>query len=118
MSEPIFGGRQAQPLDQMLDAAGGAGWDGLSDLMKPHLADRPLQPSDQVARHLALLAKDPRAREIIEWLMDITLRAPFRPIGATLQETALHAAKRQGINGVGEAVLAAIAHGQTLMEKK
>ncbi|GGE79128.1 hypothetical protein H1W37_19455 [Stappia taiwanensis] len=117
MSGPIFGGRQAQPLDDMVSRAGGDGWEGLEELFKPHLATAPLQPSDLVAKNLAMLAQHSGSREVIEWLMDITLRQPFRPTGKTLEETALRAATRQGINGVGEAVLAAIEHGQKLLEK-
>uniref|UniRef100_UPI003BAC7D96 hypothetical protein n=1 Tax=Stappia sp. TaxID=1870903 RepID=UPI003BAC7D96 len=117
MSEPLFGGRQAQSLDSMVARAGGEGWDGLEELFKPQVANQPLQPSDHVAKTLATLCRDPRGREVIEWLMDITLRAPLRATGKTFEETALLTASRQGINGVGEAVLAAIAHGQKLSEK-
>lgn len=117
MSGPAFAPRQAQPLDAMLARAGGEGWSGLEDLFRPHVASQPMQPSDAVARNLASLAATKGGREIIEWLMDITLRVPLRVTGTSLEETALRAAQRQGINGVAEAVLAAIAHGQKLTER-
>lgn len=118
MSGPLVGGRSAQPLDLMIKQAGGDGWDGLEKLFEPHLKDAPLQPSDQVAINLAQLARHENGRAMIEWLMDITLRAPLRIQGATIQETALRASQRQGINGVGEAVLSAMAHGEKLLSKK
>lgn len=118
MSEPLFGGRKAQSLDAMVARAGGEGWDGLEELFKPHMASQPLQPSDLVAKNLATLCRDPRTREVIEWLMDITLRSPLRATGKTFEETALLTASRQGINGVGEAILSAIAHGQKLQESE
>lgn len=108
---PLFGPRQAQTLDDLL-AAGGEGWDFFkAEIAPPHRPD-PFQPADRVATFLAAMVETADGRAVIEWLMDITLRLPLRVTGASLEETALRAATRQGINGVGEAVLAAIAHGQ------
>lgn len=114
---PQSGFRQAQPLDTMLLKAGGAGWDGLEQLFRPQLGQQPLQPADGVALFLFRMSQEPRGRDVIEWLMDITVRQPLRVTGASLEETALRAAQRQGINGVAEAVLAAIDHGRKLAEK-
>ena len=50
--------------------------------------------------------------------MDITLRQPLRSTGRTFEETALMTATRQGINGVGEAVLKAIARGEELVREQ
>jgi hypothetical protein len=95
----------------------GGGWEALEAMFKPHIQDAPFQPGDDVARSLYLLyeAAGP-GRAVIEWLMDITLRMPYRVTGKSLEETALLAAHRQGINGVGEAILAAIQHGRGLHE--
>lgn len=118
MSGPIFGGRDAQPLDAMLQAAGGEGWEGLENLLKPHVQAAPMQPSDRVAKNLAVLVQTQGGREIVEWIMDVTLRAPLRVTGSSLEETALNAARKQGINGVGEVILHAIKRGETLLETK
>lgn len=119
MSGPFIPGRAGQPLDLMLEqGVAGDGWAGLEDMFRPHLKEAPLQPSDKVAKSLWLLySLGGDSREVIEWLMDITLRMPYRATGKTIEETALLASNRQGINGVAEAVLAAIAHGRSLMDK-
>lgn len=118
MSGPFLPGRAAQPLDLLEDGAAGGGWDELEKMFKPHLQDAPLQPNDVVARFLWGMRASPHGRDVIEWLMDITLRAPLRATGRTFEETAMLTATRQGINGVGEAVLAAIAHGAKLDEQQ
>lgn len=117
MSGPIFGSREAQPLDDML-AAIGEGWDGLDNLKMPEGRPVPLQPEDAVCKSWALLVERPGGRAMIEWLMDITLRLPLRSTGKTFEETALLTATRQGINGVGEAVLAAIKRGDELLQQE
>ena len=114
---PFLPERTAQPIDLLQHGVAGGGWEALEDMFKPHLSDAPLQPSDEVAVFLLGMFREPRGREVLEWLMDITLRAPLRVTGRTLEETALMAATRQGINGVGEAVLAAIGHGAAILEK-
>ncbi len=75
------------------------------------------QPADEVALVLAGLAREPRGRQLIEWLMDITFRQPFRATGKTFEETALLAATRQGIEGVGEVILHALQHGEEVLQK-
>jgi len=118
MSGPLIPVREAQPLDMLERGAAGGGWDELEKLFKPQLQGAELQPDDDVAKAFWLMFKlGGEGRAVIEWLMDITIRMPFRSIGHSIEETALLAANRQGINGVGEAVLKAIAHGRTLCEK-
>jgi hypothetical protein len=114
MAGPFLPAREAQPLDLLEQGAAGNGWDGLEELFKPHLHNSELQPSDNVAQFLYLLSREPKGRQVIEWLMDITIRQPLRITGRSIEETALLATGKQGINGVGEAVLAAIAHGEKL----
>ncbi|MBO6893400.1 MAG: hypothetical protein JJ866_15765 [Roseibium sp.] len=115
MSGPKFGLREAQTHDHLLDSK--QPWDELDSFFEPYLADRPLQPSDRVAKNLATFAKTAGGREILEWIMDITLRAPLRVTGSSLEETALRAATKQGINGPAEAILNAIEHGETLLNQ-
>jgi hypothetical protein len=119
MSGPFIPGRAAQPLDLLEAGVAGGGWESLEAMFKPHLQRAPLQPADDVARALYVMyALGGEGRAVIEWLMDITIRAPFRVTGSTIEETALHAAGRQCINGVGEAVLTAIAHGETIFKSQ
>ncbi|UYZ06173.1 hypothetical protein CFBP5507_07840 [Agrobacterium salinitolerans] len=118
MSGPFLPERAAQPLDlfeQMVE--GGSGWEELESLFRPHLQAAPLQPQESVARFMYGLYHTQQGRAMFEWLMDITLRMPLRATGQTIEQTALNTATRQGINGVGEAMLAAIKHGESLVEK-
>lgn len=119
MSGPFIPARAGQPLD-LLEATmnNSDGWDGIEALFKPKLQDVPLQPADDLARFMYGLYHTPQGREMFEWLMDITLRLPLRATGQSFEQTALNTATRQGINGVGEAVLAAIGHGAKLAEYK
>lgn len=118
MSGPFIPAREAQPLDLLEQSVAGGGWESLDEMFKPHRQDAPLQPSDDVAKALWVLRQHGEGRAIIEWLMDITLRAPLRVTGRSIEETALNAAARQGINGVGEVILKAIARGGELMQPK
>lgn len=116
MSAPFVAGRAGQPLDLLEEGAAGSGWDGLNQLFAP-VMEAELQPSDRVAMWLYGMYLAGDSREVIEWLMDITVRAPLRSTGATFEQTALMTATRQGINGVGETVLKAIAKGKELADK-
>ena len=118
MSGPFIPERAAQPMDLLEQLAGsGGGWDELEQLFRPQLQAAPLQPQEDVARFMYGLYRTPQGRAMFEWMMDITLRLPFRATGQTIEQTALNTATRQGINGVGEAILAAISHGEKLVEK-
>lgn len=107
--------RAALSLAEMLEN----GWAGFEQLEK--LTDREpkdgFRPTEKVARLLHALTLNADTAEIIEWLMDITVRAPLRLPDGGLEQVALAYATRRGINGVGEAVLAAIEMGRELKEK-
>ena len=119
MTAPVFSRREAQPLDRLIASAGGEGWAGLDKLLEPALAKRQsCEPGDDIKKALAVMARAGQGRAVIEWLMDITVRAPFRVTGATVEETAMRASNRQGIEGVAEAVLAAIADGERLLSEE
>lgn len=121
MSGPVFAKRDAQPLDQLLaQLPGGEGHKGLDQLIAmigTPAAPSTFQPSDTVAKFLALMLRQGDGRQVIEWLMDISLRLPYRPTGATIEETALRAARREGINALAEQILAAVQHGQLLLNQ-
>lgn len=118
MSQVAYGPRQARSIDA-LEQATGTGWEGLEAMFAP-APDKPVhnQPSDEVAIYLAQGLHSQKGREVIEWLMDITFRQPFRATGQTFEETALLTANRQGIEGVGEVILAAIQRGQELIDNQ
>lgn len=116
MTRVAMNRRDAQPLGSL---GGTEGWESLEAMFAPQPA-RPVhgQPGDEMSLFLARLAREPRGRELVEWLMDITFRQPFRATGRTFEETALLAATRQGIEGVGEVILCALAHGESLLQQR
>jgi hypothetical protein len=117
MSGPFIPERAAQPMDLLEQAVGGGGgWEELEELFRPHLQAAPLQPQESVAKFMYGLFHTSQGEAMFEWLMDITIRMPLRATGQTIEQTALNTATRQGINGVGEAILAAIKHGEKLVE--
>lgn len=117
MTGPFVPGRAAQPVDLLNDGLAGDGWGGINKLFAPHLQEQPLQPADDVAKVMWGFYNTPQGRAMFEWMFDISLRQPLRVTGRTLEETALLSATRQGINGFAEAVLAAIAHGESLVRQ-
>src|SRR3546814_16093214 len=78
MSGPFIPARAGQPFDLLEKGAAGGGWDGLEEIFKPVLQDAPLQPGDDIARFLWGLANTPQGRAMFEWMMDISIRQPFR----------------------------------------
>lgn len=119
MSGPFIPERAAQPLDLLEGIVeSGGGWGELEALFRPHMHAAPMQPQEGVSQFMYGLYQTAQGRAMFEWMMDITLRMPLRSTGQTFEQTALNTATRQGINGVGEAILAAISHGEKLVAKK
>jgi hypothetical protein len=117
MSGPFIPARAAQPIDLLQQGVAGNGWDGVEEVFKPFLKTADLEPSEDVAKFMAGLYKTAPGRAMFEYFMDISLRQPLRVTGATIEQTALLAAARQGINGFAEAILHAIAHGEQLISQ-
>lgn len=118
MAGPFIPSREARPMDLLEQISGSSdGWEGLEALFKPQLQDAPLQPGEDVAQFMYGLYQTAQGRAVFEWIMDITLRMPLRATGQTFEQTALNTATLQGIHGVGEAVLAAISHGEKLINR-
>jgi hypothetical protein len=118
MAGPFLPARAAQPMDLLEKGAAGGGWEALEALMQPHLNAQPLQPAQTTAEFMWGLYQTPEGRAMFEWMMDISLRQPLRLQAGTLEQTAMNAAAKQAINGFAEAILAAIAHGETLINNR
>lgn len=117
MSSPLFGTpRDAIPLDLLRNSVDE---DAISDVMKglfPAGQVRDfLSPSDDIAEIAYALSKTVQGGKFFEWILDGTLRAPYRPTGATIEETALNAARREGLNIPAEMILAAISRGEKII---
>jgi hypothetical protein len=104
--------RDALPYD-LLEANAAA--DMVPEALKGLFPEEQLQslfaPKEELAEFLYGLAQTMQGRELIEWLLDISIRPTYRVMGQTIEETALWAAKREGMCIPGEMVLAAIARG-------
>lgn len=110
--------RNGTPFDILKQSMADDGWQGLEDMMLPAKQKAAFEPEDDVAKFIYGLSQTIEGSQVVEWLMDITLRLPLRSTGRTFEETALMTATRQGINGVGEAVLKAIARGEELVREQ
>lgn len=111
MSFLVGSRREAQPLDLLRSLQQDGVEDVLSSLFDPELVSRTMRPRDELAEFIYGMTQLPESAVFIEWLMDITLRAPMSVTGPTIEATALNAARREGAAMIGEAVLAAIARG-------
>lgn len=115
----LLGRREAQPLDLMSQQINEDDLRGLlTGIFPDATVENALSPRDDLAEFVAALFSTPQGRELFEWLMDITLRAPLSVTGPTIEATALNAARREGAAMIGEAVLAAIARGHKSIAAK
>lgn len=113
----FVGSRNAQPLDLLSQGVAGQGWEDFERLLLPKELMQRFEPNERVARLLFALSRSVDGRELVEWLMDITLRQPLRITGSSIEETALRGATLQGIHGVGEVILQAMAKGEKLLNQ-
>ncbi len=111
--------RELESLDKFLAGEMGAGWEELEQSFFPAQVPRAFDPGDELKRNLAALYHTPDGRQIIEWLADLTWRAPYPHVGAANEAAALAAAKHEARCAVGEVIMKAIAEGyQSIMNSK
>ncbi|MUZ80780.1 hypothetical protein GOZ78_03505 [Agrobacterium vitis] len=114
MTGPFIAGREAQPLDLLEQGVAGNGWEGLEGLFNLDGPKDELKPEDELAEFMWGLSQTAHGRKMFEWMMDISIRQPLRITGATIEQSALMGATRQGINGFAEVILKAIAKGSQI----
>lgn len=119
MTGPFIASRDALPMDLLEASAIGDGWGGM-DAIEQRLGVKPadMLPDDELAKFIYGLSRTPQGRAMFEYLFDVTVRLPYRPVGASLEETALAAAVRQGVNAIPELMLQAVAKGAELAHKR
>lgn len=105
--------RDALPIDLMRR---NVGEDAIEAALKGLFPDDQVRgafaPADQLAEFIYGLAQTAQGRAFLDWILDCTLRAPYTVTGATIEQTALNAARREGINIPAEMILAAINRGE------
>lgn len=116
MTQPLLPQRvgAADDLDAMLAGSDDAlDFDALVEKMAAGPPDA-FEPDDKVAIELWRLFNIPATRAVIEWLFDLTRRAPFPDEGGSFEAVALAAERYRARCKLGAAIAAAIVQGQTL----
>lgn len=106
-------------LDLMLEQIGGAGWDGLERQFRPAAVPDRFEPADQLKIRIATLYDhSDEVRQILEWVFDLTFRAPYPHVGESFQAAALAAKAHEARAAVGRVIVQAIVDGRKLKEKR
>ena len=104
--------RQMMAVDQML--AGVPDWTGLSQAFFPAGVSDRFDPGEDMKQVLYHFYQTAEGRRIIDWLADLTVRAPYPHVGQTSESVAIAAAKHEARAAVGYSLLRAIADGEQL----
>jgi len=118
MSEPYNPRREVFDSEKMLEMSDG--WLELDELLKKMTGGQGFsyRPKDEDLKNFWLLWRSIDGRRLIEWWLDMTLRAPYPPVGNDFQEAALAAARFGARAALGEVMLEALAEGKRLYENK
>lgn len=118
MTGPFPFRRELADLDTMLASLGGAGWDGLEGKFAPAKVPDHFDPGDDMKKVLAAFYFTAEGRKIVEWLADLTLRAPYPHVGQASDAVVIAAAKHEARAAVGEVLMKAIAEGYQLLNPR
>lgn len=117
-----FGARDIADLERLL-SAGNSGFPVLEGMLRDIKDAQPdWKPSDDVCRMLAAMANSPPGsawRDTLEFLLDITARAPMTvyPAGTeTLEGEAMSARAWKARQQVAGLIVAAVNHGRKLQQ--
>lgn len=104
-------------LEEIEQAIGANGWDFFRDQFGPAVVAQSFDPGNDLKKNLAAFARTGLGREIIDWLLDLTCRAPYPVTSQSLHDLAFAAAKHQARAAVGETIIKAIADGNALLDR-
>lgn len=94
------------------------GWDWFKQSFAPAPVADPFKPEDEVLLEFSRYADTPLGARVVAWLHLISDQSPY-PLGtASIEETAIAAARHQGRASVGYVISKAIAEGRMLREKR
>jgi len=118
MSTPYNPRREVFDIDRML-AAGNDMLDVDALLQKMLGAQEGLgyRPKAQDLKDFWMLWHSPNGRKLMEWWLDMTLRAPYPHVGDDVQSAALAAARFQARASLGEVLLEALSAGKKVYEQ-
>lgn len=115
-SGPFAFSRQMMALDDLLKST--PDWSGLEQGFFPAKTPDNFDPGDDMKVVLYHFSNTAEGRRILEWLFDLTARAPFPHVGTTTQSAALAAAKHEARTAVGYVIGRAIADGESLWKER
>lgn len=104
-------------LDDLTSVGGKQGWDALEAAFLPALTGQGLRPDERIMRFLAAMAQTEDGRAFVDWLFDLTCRAPYPRTGGDRDELAFAAAKHQARAAVGDVIAAALVEGRRLIDQ-
>ena len=113
---PFAFSRQMMAVDELLKAT--PSWSGLQQAFFPAKVGDNFDPGDDMKVVLYHFSNTAEGRRILEWLFDLTARAPFPHVGNTTQSAALAAAKHEARTAVGYVIGRAIADGEVLWKQR
>lgn len=116
MNGPVAFGRQMQAVEKLL--ADAPSWDGLEQAFAPAKVADNFDPGDDMKRMLAAFLGTVEGRNILEWLFDLTSRAPYPHVGSGRDSAWIAAAKHEARCAVGQAIARAIVDGNELLNRK
>lgn len=108
--------RQMLGAESLINAA--PTWDGLMNAFKPAIVPDRFDPGDDMKLVLFHFYNTVQGRQIVDWLFDLTARAPFPHVGSTRESAALAAAKHEARAAVGLAVARAITDGEKIWNQR
>jgi len=76
------------------------------------------RPDDEMLKNFYRLYTQPAGRELVEWILDITIRLPYPKVGSTIEMAALQAARREAAANIGELLMQAVLEGKRLIERE
>lgn len=115
MTGPFPFRRELAGLDEMVAQIGGEGWEGLAERFAPAKVPDKFDPGDDMKKVLSAFFFTAEGRKIVEWLADLTFRAPYPHVGPSLEAAGIAAAKHEARAAVGEVLMKAIAEGHALL---
>lgn len=104
-------------LEEIERAIGANGWEFFREQFGPAVVAQGFDPGADFKKNLAAFARTGLGREIVDWLLDLTCRAPYPVTSQDLQDLAFAAAKHQARAAVGETIVKAIAEGNAILDR-
>lgn len=116
MNGPFPFSRQSQAIDRLLQQT--PDWNGLEQAFFPAKVADNFDPGDDMKKVLAAFYATAEGRKILDWIFDLTCRAPYPSIGSTNETAALAAKAHEARAAVGYVVGRAIVDGLELLKQR